>query len=333
MSKNSVIDKNISTAGHSKPQVKSTLHPKSKFKYGYDFKTLINANPNLASFVHVNDYNKETIDFSDTKAVKALNKALLVHYYDLSFWDIPDGYLCPPIPGRADYIYYLADILAESNLGIIPKGKTIRGLDIGIGANCVYPIIGHSEYGWNFVGSDINKKAIQSARLIVGSNRKLSKSIECRLQTSSENIFKGLIKTQEIFDFTVCNPPFHTSLKEAEAGTLRKLRNLGGKSQANPHLNFGGQNAELWCEGGEAAFIRKMIIQSCDVGKNVFWFTTLVSKKENLPKAYSLLKYLNAVEVRTLNMAQGQKASRMLAWTFLSEEEQDVWRSSRWKKA
>ncbi|RZK06988.1 MAG: 23S rRNA (adenine(1618)-N(6))-methyltransferase RlmF [Flavobacterium sp.] len=314
-------------------QEKVKLHPESKYRHGYDFSKLIKANPDLAPFVHLNEYGKETINFSDPIAVKALNKALLMHYYNISFWDIPNGYLCPPIPGRADYIYYLADILAEANQEIIPRGKFVKGLDIGMGANCIYPIIGNAEYGWSFTGSDIDKKAIRSARLIIESNRNLDSFIECRLQSSSANVFTGLIKSYECFDFTVCNPPFHASLKDAEAGTLRKLRNLHGKKGSAPVLNFGGQNAELWCEGGEAAFVRKMIEQSAVFSKNVLWFTTLISKKENLPKAYSLLKYLNAVEVKTVNMSQGQKVSRILVWTFLSKEEQVAWRESRWKKA
>jgi 23S rRNA (adenine1618-N6)-methyltransferase len=43
----------------------------------------------------------------------------------------------PSIPGRADYIHYIADLLAESNNGIIPRSWD-QGLDIGIGANCIY---------------------------------------------------------------------------------------------------------------------------------------------------------------------------------------------------
>lgn len=312
-------------------QEKAQLHPKSKYKYGYDFKSLIRSYPDLAAFVHQNEYNKETIDFSDPKAVKALNKALLMHFYGLSFWDIPDGYLCPPVPGRADYIAYLADVLAESNAGITPGGKLIRGLDIGTGANCIYPLIGNAEYGWSFIGSDIDKKAIRSARLIIESNKNINKFIECRLQSSSDNIFAGLIKPHEYFDFTVCNPPFHSSLKEATAGTFRKLKNLHGKSKDSLVLNFGGQNAELWCEGGEAAFVRRMIEQSAGCRNQVFWFTTLISRKDNLPKFYSLLNYLKAVDVKTINMAQGQKVSRILAWTFLSDQEQTAWIKRRWR--
>jgi 23S rRNA (adenine1618-N6)-methyltransferase len=86
---------------------------------------------------------------------------LLISYYDIKN-GIFQHYLCPPIPGRADYIH-IADLLAESNNGIIPKGHGIQGLDIGIGANCIYPIIGNAEYGWSFVGTDIDEKLLKIA--------------------------------------------------------------------------------------------------------------------------------------------------------------------------
>ena len=83
------------------------FHPKNKHHGKYDFKTLIAANPDLATFVAVNEFGTETIDFANPDAVKMLNKALLLHFYGLKNWDIPKGFLCPPIPGRADYIHYL----------------------------------------------------------------------------------------------------------------------------------------------------------------------------------------------------------------------------------
>jgi 23S rRNA (adenine1618-N6)-methyltransferase len=69
--------------------------------------------------VSINEHSIETIDFSDPEAVKSLNQALLISYYDIQMGY--SHYLCPPIPGRADYIHYIADLLAESNNGIIPS--------------------------------------------------------------------------------------------------------------------------------------------------------------------------------------------------------------------
>ena len=119
---------------------KTNLHPRNLHRFGYNFELLTLNHPELGEFVFVNEHNIETIDFSNPDAVKALNNALLITNYDIQNWDIPADFLCPPIPGRADYIHYLADLLATTNNGVIPQGETVMGLDIGIGANCIYPI-------------------------------------------------------------------------------------------------------------------------------------------------------------------------------------------------
>lgn len=311
---------------------KEPLHPRNRHRSLYDFKLLIESTPELKKFVFTNQYDSETIDFANPNAVKFLNKALLKQFYNISNWDIPTNYLCPPIPGRADYIHYMADLLASSNDGIIPKGKNIHCLDIGVGANCVYPIIGNFEYGWSFVGSDIDAAAINSAKKIVDTNSNL-KNIELRKQNSSEHIFKGVIKSDEVFDVTICNPPFHSSLAEAQAGTIRKVKNLSGGKTKNPVLNFGGQNAELWCKGGEKEFISKMIKESVAFSANCFWFSSLVSKSENLKSIYYELEKVNAIEVKTIEMKQGNKISRIVAWTFLNKTQQSEWMGKRWNNS
>lgn len=286
----------------------------------------------MAAFVSLNPYGNESINFADLAAVKALNRALLKSYYGIQYWDISANYLCPPIPGRADYVHYLADLLAKSNKGVIPRGKTVRVFDIGVGANVIYPLIGHAEYGWQFLGSDIDAKALASAQTIVQSNRGLSSVIMLQQQKSNKHVFQGLLSPHDYFDLTMCNPPFHASREEAFAGTQRKWRGLGksGHKQANAVLNFGGQSTELWCEGGEVLFIRRMIEESTRVSKQVFWFSTLVSKSSNLPAVLSALRKTNARQVRTVAMKQGQKQSRFVAWTFLNAAAQEAWRNERW---
>jgi len=261
------------------PAKKERLHSRNKHRERYDFKLLTNSCPELTQFITENKYGDETIDWFNAEAVKILNKALLIHYYNLTYWDIPSGYLCPPIPGRADYIHHIADVMSISNNGEIPKGQHIKCLDIGVGANCVYPIIGNSEYGWSFIGSDIDPDAINSAKKIVTSNSNLKGKIEIRLQANSKNIFAGILKKGELIDVSICNPPFHASMAESQAGTLRKLSNLKNKKITKPELNFGGKEGELWTEGGEKRFILNMIRQSKQFGKSCCWFSTLVSKQ------------------------------------------------------
>lgn len=300
------------------------MHPRNKHHDRYDFDLLVQAYPALTNFVKLNAYNDYSIDFANPQAVKALNKALLTQYYNILEWDIPANYLCPPIPGRADYLHYLADLLGTTNGGEIPRGKNIQGLDIGIGANAVYPLIGHREYGWRFVGADIDSAALENAQQILGANVGLSDVIELRLQKSPSAIFKDIIHKDEFYQFTMCNPPFHGSLAEAHAGTRRKWQNLGKNTGKITHvkgssvkLNFGGQVAELYCEGGELTFVTRMVNESVQVKHQCVWFTALISKAANLPNVYRALKHVNALQVKTIEMAQGQKQSRMVAWTFL----------------
>ena len=312
------------------PKEKFSLHPRNKHRERYNFKELIHSSPALTPFVRLNKYNDESIDFSNAEAVLHLNKALLKQYYGINHWNIPSGYLCPPIPGRADYIHYIADLLASCNKGVIPRGRQIKCLDIGVGANCIYPIIGNKEYGWSFVGSDIELAAIQSAAKIIETNATLKGKVELRLQKNSKDIFRGIIHPGEYFDLTICNPPFHASLEEAQSGTLRKLSNLNHKRITKPTLNFGGKNKELWCEGGEEKFVQKMIVQGKEISSSCFWFSTLISKSSHLKSVYSALKKAAAIEVKTIPMSQGNKASRIVAWTYLSQEHQMKWINTRW---
>ncbi|MCX6305965.1 MAG: 23S rRNA (adenine(1618)-N(6))-methyltransferase RlmF [Bacteroidetes bacterium] len=312
------------------PKEKTRLHPRNKHRERYDFKQLIVSCPEMAPYVKLNMYDDESIDFSDPEAVKVLNKALLLHFYGLGFWDIPAGYLCPPIPGRADYIHHMADLLCSKNYGKIPAGQKIKCLDIGTGANCVYPVIGNREYGWSFTGSDIDPIAIEAAKQIVELNPVLAGNIEFRLQPQPNDIFFGVIQKEEYFDLTICNPPFHASLAEATSGTMLKLSNLNDEKAAGAVLNFGGRNNELWCKGGEEKFIRDMIRQSKFFAESCFWFSTLVSKQSHLKGFYLALEKEKAVEVKTIPMGQGNKSSRILAWTFLTQEQQGTWRSTHW---
>ena len=310
------------------------MHPRNRHRDGLDFERLKATSPALEPFVAVNAWGNESIDFANPAAVKALNTALLKAYYGVAVWDIPPGYLCPSIPGRADYLHSLADLLASSNGGIIPRGAVVRALDIGVGANCVYPLIGTSEYGWRFLGSDIDPVAIASATRIVERNPGVQNSIELRLQPSREKLLGGLLQPGESFDVSLCNPPFHASAEEAEEGARRKWKNLGrgNGARARPTLNFGGRGAELWCPGGESRFVRKLIEESALEPARCFWFTTLLSKRSNLPAIQGALKRARALETRIIELTQGQKTSRIVAWTFLSPQQQAEW-SKRWGAA
>ncbi|MCL4152069.1 UNVERIFIED_CONTAM: hypothetical protein GTU68_024801 [Idotea baltica] len=311
--------------------VKSNLHSRNKNRERYNLKALVKSNPELATFVKPNKYGDDSVDFSNSIAVKTLNKALLNHYYGIKNWDFPDENLCPPTPGRADYIHYIADLLCENNFGNIPTGNKITCLDVGVGASCIYPILGTIEYGWQFIGSDINAKSIDSSKLIVESNPILKDKVIFRIQENPKDVFYHILTREDKIDATICNPPFHASLEAAQRGTKRKVQNLSGKKEKTPQLNFAGISNELVCDGGESKFIANMIRESEKFGKNCYWFTTLVSKQSNLKGIYKALDKYRANEVKTISMGTGNKSSRIVAWTFLTKLEQKEWKLSRWK--
>lgn len=298
------------------PREKAGLHPRNKHRERYDFGALIKSCPGLAQYVRINPFGDESVDFFDPEAVKMLNKALLAHSYGIAYWDIPPGYLCPPIPGRADYLHYMADILAEDNNGTLPIGSQVRCLDIGVGANCIYPIIGHQSYGWSFVGAEIDPVACENASKIVYQNPSLENTIQIRLQKNAGNFFSGIISPGEYFELTLCNPPFHASAAEARSGSQRKTENLKNRKNSQPILNFGGQCNELWCDGGEKKFVQKMVTESRQWASSCKWFSTLVSKSEHLPAIYQTLQQAMSSKVKTIPMSQGNKTSRIVAWTF-----------------
>ncbi len=296
--------------------VRKGLHPRNLHNQGYDFPALVKSHPALAPHVKPNAYGDLSIDFADPLAVKALNTALLNRYYDIVDWDIPEGALCPPIPGRVDYIHYMADLLGLEQ-------HSIKLLDIGTGANGIYPLLACQIYGWQCVGSDINTQSLENVASIIANNPTLKERFTLRTQQDKNHIFEGIIQAGEFFDVSVCNPPFHASLDEALRGSQLKLNNLArsrGEQKVKtefPTLNFGGLGAELWCKGGEQLFLKKLIRESQVYATQCRWFTSLVSKADTVKPAKKLIRKLGAVDIREIEMKQGNKTTRVLAWTFI----------------
>lgn len=292
----------------------TAMHPRNRHSNGYDFSFLAKQHPAISAFLLTNKTGETTIDFSDAQAVKTLNQALLKSYYNVDFWDIPAGYLCPPIPGRVDYIHYLADLLAKDNNGITPTGKQVKVLDIGTGANLVYPLTGSFEYQWHFTGSDIDPVSVKMAKQIAQFNQR---KITIRQQQNPKHIFTGIINDKDLFHLTLCNPPFHASAEAAADSSEKKWRKLGVTPKSA--LNFGGQHNELWCDGGEQQFIINMIEQSEQFAEQCLWFTSLVSKKDTINGLRVALKKRPVAEVKVIEMAQGVKVSRFIAWSYFDK--------------
>ncbi|MEH6445644.1 MAG: 23S rRNA (adenine(1618)-N(6))-methyltransferase RlmF [Oceanospirillaceae bacterium] len=330
--------------------LKQNLHPRNIHNTGYDFAKLLVTHPDLKPFLIAKEIrntdttptdkhpninaptaHSTTLNFANPNAVITLNTALLKTYYRIKHWQLPPGYLCPPIPGRVDYIHYLADLLNAASQHLKIDHTKVTALDIGTGASCIYPILGQRCYQWQFIASDIDPVSVACAQQLIITNQGLAKKINVRLQPDAKQFFNNIIDKQKI-DITLCNPPFHASLAQALASNKRKRDNLASNRSAklainatNDALNFGGQKAELYCEGGELAFIKSMINESALFKQQVLYFTCLVSKSVHLKELKQQLSTVKAVNVQVIKMSQGQKISHFIAWSFLNNKQQAQW--------
>ena len=280
------------------------MHPENPFAKDYDFDFLVQHSPDLKKFVFVNEYGNQTITFGDKQAVKALNRALLKAYYGLDHWDIPEHNLCPPIPGRLDYLLHVAELIPKTKLSL---------LDIGTGANLIYPILATCHFNWQCTASEVDLDALKNAKEIIDSNKVLQK-IALRRQRFKSSILEHIIQPGDNFDVVVCNPPFFKNRTDAEQQNQRKVRNL--QLEGGERLNFGGLANELWYKGGEEAFIKKMAWESVLFKDQVHWFSSLVSQKENLKNIKRAINKTDPAEVKVIEMEQGNKKSRFVAWNY-----------------
>jgi len=287
----------------------------------YDLVRLRGAHPGLARWIRRNPRGEETIDFSNPEAVRDLNQALLMADYGITHWDIPRDALCPGVPGRRDYLTAVAQLLGADHAGVVPRGAQVTLFDLGVGANCIYPIIGRSVYGWRFIGSDIDPVALASASRIVQANHLLRGHVEIRRQGAASQIFQDVLSARDQVAAVICNPPFHASLAQAQAAARRKWTNLGHVARgvrSLPAANFGGRDAELWCPGGEVGFLGRVIAQSAQRPEDAAWYTALVAQAAHLPAIERALKRAQPLATRVLSIARGVKQSRIIAWSFLA---------------
>jgi len=210
------------------------------------------------------------------------------------------------------------------------KGTSLRKrviADIGVGGNCIYPIIGHKAYGWQFLGIDSHSESINVASDIIKSNN-LSDRINLRLQPNQSQIITGWIEEEDYFDCMICNPPFYTSDDDANRHSSRKQKGL---SLNATHRTFGGQPQELITEGGELGFVTRYIEESKQYGNQVYSFSSLISSGTHLTRLENILKDLKCTERRVLEISTSNKASRILVWSFLTPKQREVWRDYRWR--
>lgn len=294
------------------------MHPRNAFRDANpDFGALAARQPALKPHLIPCGKGRFRLDFTSYDATVALNRALLADSYGIRSWNLPPGHLCPAVANRANYVHWIEDLLRLSRpAGCPERGAAVRGLDVGVGANCVYPLIAASLNGWSFVGADITDAAIDAARANVVANPSVAGRIEirdCRQSPRDANregegeagdgggVLLPAIRADERFAFCMCNPPFFETMAEAEQ---------------NPSTDFGGTEAEMCCEGGEDAFTRRIYADSLRLRERVHWYTTMCGKKDTMKRLRRLLEVRRVPSVRTAAFHQGRTTRWGVAWSF-----------------
>ncbi|CAK9251603.1 unnamed protein product, partial [Sphagnum jensenii] len=284
------------------------MHPRNKYaENAPDFSLLASKYPAFRSFVSygAGANNRPRIDWTDFNATRELTRVLLDHDYGIKWW-IPDGQLCPTVTNRANYIHWIEDLLASCPAPWHQNGEheeVVCGIDIGTGANCIYPLLGTALHKWHFVATDITAVALSWAQKNIQSNPSVADLIEVRssLIEDAGAILVGVVKEGERFDFCMCNPPFFTSMAEANA---------------NPRTACGGTEAEMVYPGGEEVFVARMIEDSATLKHKIHWYTTMIGRKLSLKVLTAKLWTLGVAAVRTTEFVQGHTSRWGLAWSF-----------------
>lgn len=286
------------------------MHPDNPFEKEYNFNGLIQSHPELSEFIIVGKSDRKSIDFGDSKAIIALNTALLKRTFDVN-WELKPGHLCPALPGRLDYLIHVKDLLGA------PSEKLITMLDIGTGASLIYPLLATAAFDWNCTASEVDIDSIEFAKklLLLNPNLKTTTLINQRFKSK---VFHHVVEENDYFDLVVCNPPFYKTQSEAEQRNIRKNKNLHNNESISH--NFGGHSNELWYKGGEEAFIKTMASESASYKSQVGWFTCLISNSEHVKTLKRYVRKANPTELRVVEMEQGNKKSRFIAWTFKTLE-------------
>ena len=271
-----------------------------------DFLTLIKEFPELKKYILKQNEDNEgefQFDWSNNELSLLMDKSILNYYFDIKYYDIPKGFLIPPIPSRINYINLINSIITKliNDIDI----KNIIGIDIGTGANIIYPILGYSIYKWKFICTEINKEAYNNAKLILQKNN-LENNINIIKQNNKDNIFISILNRENKYIFSMCNPPYYNYENEIK---------LEDKKRDNEY-NFD----EIYYKNGEYGFFQRYFEESICYKNNVFLYTILIGKKINAENIYDKLSSYSDI-IKIYNMQKiltGNNVRYIIYWSFFN---------------
>ncbi|XP_071353355.1 RNA N(6)-adenosine-methyltransferase mettl16 [Trachinotus anak] len=283
-----------------------SMHPRNRYKdRPPDFAYLASKYPDFQQHVHTSLTGRPVVNFKEPEAVRALTCTLLKEDFGLTI-EIPLERLIPTVPLRLNYIHWVEDLINGQK-------QLRRGIDIGTGASCIYPLLGATMNGWYFLATEVDDICFDYATKNVEQNN-LSDLIKV-VKVPQKTLLMDALKeeTEIIYDFCMCNPPFFANQLEAKGVNSRNSRRPPPSS-----VNTGGVT-EIMAEGGELEFVKRIIHDSLQLKKRLRWYSCMLGKKCSLAPLKEELRKQGVPKVTHTEFCQGRTMRWALAWSFYDD--------------
>ncbi|KAM4843472.1 RNA N(6)-adenosine-methyltransferase METTL16 [Thomomys bottae] len=287
-----------------------SMHARNRYKdKPPDFAYLASKYPHFKQHVQMNLNGRVSLNFKDPEAVRALTCTLLKEDFGLSI-DIPLERLIPTVPLRLNYIHWVEDLIGHQESD---RSTLRRGIDIGTGASCIYPLLGATLNGWYFLATEVDDMCFNYAKKNVEQNN-LSDLIKV-VKVPQKTLLMDALKEESeiIYDFCMCNPPFFANQLEAKGINSRNPRRPPPSS-----VNTGGIT-EIMAEGGELEFVKRIIHDSLQLKKRLRWYSCMLGKKCSLAPLKKELRIQGVPKVTFTEFCQGRTMRWALAWSFYDD--------------
>ncbi|XP_072548107.1 RNA N(6)-adenosine-methyltransferase mettl16 [Salminus brasiliensis] len=282
-----------------------SMHPRNRYKdKPPDFAYLASKYPDFQKHVQTNLVGGVMLNFKDPEAVRALTCTLLKEDFGLTI-EIPLERLIPTVPLRLNYIHWVEDLTGG-------QGSPRRGIDIGTGASCIYPLLGASMNGWYFLATEVDDICYNYATKNVEQNN-MADLIKVVKVPQKTLLMDALKEESIVYDFCMCNPPFFANQLEAKGVNSRNSRRPPPSS-----INTGGVT-EIMAEGGELEFVKRIIHDSLQLKKRLRWYSCMLGKKCSLSPLKEELRKQGVPKVTHTEFYQGRTMRWALAWSFYED--------------
>nr|XP_057935915.1 RNA N6-adenosine-methyltransferase mettl16 [Doryrhamphus excisus] len=283
-----------------------SMHPRNRYKdKPPDFAYLASKYPEFQQHVNTSLSGRAVVNFKEPEAVRALTCTLLKEDFGLTI-EIPLERLIPTVPLRLNYIHWVEDLIDGQK-------QPRRGIDIGTGASCIYPLLGATMNGWFFLATEVDDICFDYATRNVEQNHlsDLVKVVKVPQKTLLMDALKE--ETEIVYDFCMCNPPFFANQLEAKGVNSRNARRPPPSS-----VNTGGVT-EIMAEGGELEFVKRIIHDSLQLKKRLRWYSCMLGKKCSLAPLKEELRKQGVPKVTHTEFCQGRTMRWALAWSFYDD--------------